>query len=50
MTNRVKIVRYFWSLTFEINNFNFEVKVIIVFKSTHQNGLVAKMGLNGPPD
>ena len=47
MSNRVKIVRYFWGLTFEINSFNFEV---IVFKSTHQDGLVAKMGLNGPPD
>ena len=50
LTNRIKIVRYFFGLTFETNNFNFKVKVIIGFESSHQDGLVAKWGVNDPPE
>ena len=32
----------------EANNFDFEVKVILFFKSSHPDGFVAKIRLNGP--
>ena len=39
---------YFKGPTTEANNFAAEVKVMIGFESTPQNGLVAKTGLNSP--
>ena len=38
MTNRVKVRIYFYGLTIEINNFAFEVKVILGLKSTIPDG------------
>ena len=38
LSNRVKIQWYFDSLTFEINNFAFEVKVILELESTCPDG------------
>ena len=41
---------YFKGPTTEANNFAAEVKVMIGFESTPQNGLVEKVGLNCPHD
>ena len=35
LTNRVKVRIYFYALTIEINNFAFDVKVILGLESTH---------------
>ena len=50
MTNRVKVLRFFWILTKDTNNFTFEVKVIIGLESTRLDGFGAKIGLNGTHD
>ena len=49
-TNRVMVRRYILGLTFETKNFAFEVKVLLVLESTFPDGLVDKIGLNGPAD
>ena len=40
LTNRVKVRIYFYGLTIEINNFAFEVKVILGLDSTLLGGWV----------
>ena len=49
MTNRVKVRIYFYGLTIEINNFAFEVKVILGMESTIPDvvGLVGLVGWMG---
>ena len=46
MTNRVKVLKYFWGPTIATNNFAFEVKAILGLESTHLECRVAKIGLN----
>ena len=48
MTNRGKVLKYFWGLSIETNNFAFEVKAILGLESTYPDGQGAKIGLNGP--
>ena len=48
VTNRVKVLRHFYGLTTETNNFASDVKVILGLESIRIYGLVAKIGLNGP--
>ena len=50
MTNRVKVLKYFWGQIIAANNFAFEVKAILGVESTHPESRVAKIGLNGPHD
>ena len=50
LTNRVKVLEYFWGLLIATNNFAFEIKVILGLESTHLEIRVAKIGLNGPYD
>ena len=38
IANRVKVLKYFWGLIIETNNFAFEVKVVLGLKSTGQDG------------
>ena len=47
ITNRVKVQK---QIEIEINNFAFEVNVILGLKSTYSDWYVAKIGLNGPED
>ena len=47
ITNRVKVQK---QIEIEINNFAFEVKIILGQKSTYSDLYVAKIGLNGPED
>ena len=48
MTNKVKVLKYFWGPFIATNNFAFEVEVILSIKSTQLESRVAKIGLNGP--
>ena len=48
MTNRVKIRKYFLSLTIETNNFVFDVRDILGLESSCPDGQGAKIGLNSP--
>ena len=40
LSNRIKVRIYFYGLTIELNNFAFEVKVILVLESTLLGGWV----------
>ena len=48
VTNRVKVLRYFYGLTFDIINVAFAIKVILGLESTYPIIQVAKIGLNDP--
>ena len=50
MTNRVKVMKYFWGLFITTNNFAFEFEAILVLESTHLESREAKTRLNGPHD
>ena len=50
MPNRVKVWRNIKGVTIEANNFAFKVKALLGFESPHTDGLMAKIGLNGPND
>ena len=50
VTNRVKVLRHFYGLTTETNNFASDVKVILGLESTSTDGQVTKIGLNDPND
>ena len=50
LTTRVKVRIYFYGLTIEINNFAFDVKVILGLENAHLESWVAKPGLNDPHD
>ena len=50
MNDKIKIWRYHSSLNNNTNNFDFEVKVILGFKSICPDSLVYKIRLNGPHD
>ena len=47
LINRVKVQIYFYGLTIEIDNFAFEVKVILGLKRPFPDSKGAKIGLNG---
>ena len=46
----VKVWRNLEGFTIEANHFVFKVNPILGFGSIHPDGLVAKIGLNGPDD
>ena len=43
MTNTIKVRRYFQGLAIDINNFAFEIKVILGLEVTRQSCQVAKI-------
>ena len=48
--NKFIVYKYVWGLLMTTSNFAFEVKYILGLESTHLEGRVAKIGLNGPHD
>ena len=48
MTNRVKVLKYFWGLSIETKIFDFVIKVLPGLETTCPGCQMAKIGLNGP--